>query len=148
MLRVAVVVVAVLMIGAAGLLAQRVFFDGDDADTVSTSSADHGSRLGPGDDELGTGERLVAGSYELTVDKSGAINQTHGGKVVWSTMTDDAVRLVMQPDCNLVAYTKRNAVAWESNTAGAGSSCTVRMQKGDGNVVVIAPGNKPVWSSR
>jgi hypothetical protein len=144
MMKVLLIVCLVLGVGGAVYFGQRQVRD--DGDEISAGgSDDHGSRLGPGDDELETGDKLVAGTYELTVEDGGIV-QTQDGEVVWATMTDDAVRLVMQPDCNLVAYTERGAVAWESATAGAGSSCTLRMQKDDGNVVVLAPGNRPVWS--
>ncbi len=63
------------------------------------------------------------------------------------TSPSGRVRLIMQPDCNLVAYQQpKNSAYWASNTAGKGSSCTARMQA-DGNLVVYDKSNKALWSS-
>lgn len=54
-----------------------------------------------------------------------------------------AVELVMQNDGNLVEVVAGRPV-WASGTGQPGS---VVLMQGDGNVVVVAPGNKPVWST-
>lgn len=63
------------------------------------------------------------------------------------TSPSGRVRLVMQPDCNLVAYQQpKNSAYWASNTAGKGSNCSARMQP-DGNFVVYDGSNKALWAS-
>lgn len=51
--------------------------------------------------------------------------------------------LRMQTDGNLVLYSSGRAV-WASNTYAPGS---IVWMQGDGNLVIVAPGNHPIWSS-
>ncbi len=63
------------------------------------------------------------------------------------TSPSGRVRLIMQPDCNLVAYQQpKNSAYWSSGTADKGSSCSARMQV-DGNFVVYDKSNKALWAS-
>ena len=57
--------------------------------------------------------------------------------------SDRRFTLWMQLDGNLVLYGPAGAL-WASGTGRAGS---VAIMQGDGNLVVVAPGNVPVWSS-
>ena len=143
-----IIVVCLAILGVGAFFAQRYAFDDAEGENPQLTSAnDHGVHLGPGDPELRPGDRLVTknGKYELVVDEKGAVSEIADGKVVWTTLTTDVVRFVMQDDCNLVAYAPGGKMRWSSNTAGAGSECTLRLQESDGNLVVIAPGNIPVW---
>lgn len=60
-------------------------------------------------------------------------------------ISSSIVALVMQSDCNLVAYQGGKAV-WSSGTAKKGAGCTAVMQ-GDGNLVVYRADHKALWSS-
>ncbi len=51
--------------------------------------------------------------------------------------------LVMQTDGNLVAYVPGRPV-WASGTRIPG---TVLWMQGDGNLVLVAPGNRPIWAT-
>jgi hypothetical protein len=146
-LKIVIIVVCVAILGVGAFFAQRYAFDERGENPQLASTSDHGVHLGPGDPELRRGERLVTtnGRYELVVEK-GAVTQYADEKIVWSTMTDDVVRFVMQDDCNLVAYRVGGKASWSSDTAGRASDCTLRLQESDGNLVVVAPGNVPVWS--
>ena len=57
---------------------------------------------------------------------------------------DGRYTTVMQTDGNLVEYGPNGAV-WASGTNSGNG--TVSVLQGDGNLVVVAPGNKPVWAS-
>jgi hypothetical protein len=145
--RIIIAVVCVGLLVTAGIVGGKYWMDRGGDDPQLASSSDHGVHLGPGDRELRRGERLATqnGSFVLSVQKSGAVTEYAKDEIVWSTMTDDVVRFVMQDDCNLVAYAKGGVKSWSSDTAGVASNCTLRLQESDGNLVVIAPGNVPIW---
>lgn len=56
------------------------------------------------------------------------------------------VMLVMQGDCNLVAYQYPTHAAWASHTDKKGSDCRAVMQA-DGNLVVYTGAGKALWAS-
>src|SRR4051812_15037056 len=55
-------------------------------------------------------------------------------------------KFIMQSDCTLVLY-KCGEPIWASNTGGLARSCRCDLKK-DGNLVVYAPSNRVIWSSR
>ncbi|EFJ13669.1 hypothetical protein SELMODRAFT_121889 [Selaginella moellendorffii] len=52
--------------------------------------------------------------------------------------------LIMQLDCNLVLYFKKNKI-WDTKTNGKGINCFLRMQK-DGNLVLYDKNYMVIWS--
>jgi hypothetical protein len=78
--------------------------------------------------------------------------------VVGKTGADEGY-LVMQNDCNVVAYPKfskvgfghplqqsKDQAVWASNTAGKGANCFLDLQD-DGNLVLYDGASKPLWST-
>ncbi|XP_058499633.1 B-type lectin plumieribetin-like isoform X1 [Solea solea] len=101
------------------------------------------------DQELRQGEHLMSlnGNYQ-------AILQTDGNFVIYkwtptwasSTNTEDTLRLLLQPDNNLVIYNNKGAAVWASGTHS--NSHTQRMRltmQNDGRLVLDKDGNE-VWS--
>jgi hypothetical protein len=77
---------------------------------------------------------VLAGSQSAYITPS-LVSSTQGA----------TLRLVMQPDCNLVLYLGWGAL-WSSGTSGKGLGCEAKMQS-DGNFVVYTAQNQPVWAS-
>ena len=101
-------------------------------------------------DELGTPPRIEFDSYPVLASASwGSYQRTelrpgdriNSGDQIYST--DEQNRLVMQANGNLVEYSSGDSV-WESATSVPES---ILVAQPDGNLVIIAPGNRPVWSS-
>ncbi|MGV9941069.1 protein kinase domain-containing protein [Streptomyces sp. NPDC003401] len=55
------------------------------------------------------------------------------------------IRLVLQPDGNLVAYDETGQARWATRTVGTGARADFQT---DGNLVVYDAQNQPVWASR
>jgi hypothetical protein len=85
------------------------------------------------------GNSLRAGEV-LLGDQSGYVTPSPN-----SISQGTTLRLVMQPDCNLVLYLGWG-VLWNSGTNGRGSGCRAIMQ-GDGNFVVYTGQNQPIFAS-
>jgi hypothetical protein len=65
--------------------------------------------------------------------------------VAWATNRWTGGYLIMQGDCNLVAYDLWRTAKWSSGTAGVGTGCTFVVQN-DGNLVIYRGGDgRPVW---
>ncbi|MFI1410238.1 protein kinase [Streptomyces sp. NPDC020707] len=54
------------------------------------------------------------------------------------------VKLIMQPDGNLVAYDENDKATWASRTSGENYKAVFQE---DGNLVVYTPDDKPVWAT-
>ena len=113
---------------------------------------------GPGSDRLYPGELLRPGEYLLSTNKTYVLRVQRDGNVViyeiqgtyemplWATGTNGQAvdRLVMQPDGNLVLYSRGQRPLWSSGTVGRANSFVI--MQNDGNLVIYAPGD-PVWAS-
>ncbi|MEQ2176780.1 hypothetical protein XENOCAPTIV_016933, partial [Xenoophorus captivus] len=72
----------------------------------------------------------------------------YGWKPVWASDTNgsDAVRLIMQEDCNLVLYNNDNRPKWASDTFTPGSH-VCRLHLSDDGVLHLYKGAKELWNS-
>lgn len=99
---------------------------------------------------LTPGQSLVSPNrlYRLTLQTDGNVVEYGPYGAVWDFYSAGVLsgisRLVMQKDCNLVGYGPEITVSMQ--TQGRGLNCVLRMQD-DGNAVVVADGNYPIWNS-
>ena len=76
---------------------------------------------------------------------------TPAGKILWSSKTRGALRMMVQKDGNIVLFDQRNRPFWASKTnraspaAWGGNPPYLKLQD-DGNLVLIS-GRVPVWST-
>jgi surface antigen len=66
------------------------------------------------------------------------------GGALWATNRYTGDFVIMQNDCNVVAYNIWGAPAWASNTGGLGDGCALVVQN-DSNLVVYNRYGRPVW---
>lgn len=63
---------------------------------------------------------------------------------VWATNKYTGDFVIMQHDCNLVGYNLWSQSAWASGNGVQADGCALVVQN-DGNLVIYAPGSRPVW---
>jgi hypothetical protein len=90
------------------------------------------------------------GSFQLILHRDGnlALHEiaNRGQTTIWASNKKDPEvnKCIMQPDGNLVIYTKKNHVIWASNTNGhPGSHLEIR---DDGHAVIFTRDGIPIWS--
>ncbi|KAK5601552.1 hypothetical protein CRENBAI_024120 [Crenichthys baileyi] len=114
--------------------------------------------LGPGkmsynylsrNDELRRGDYLMSnnGQWKAVFQDDGNF-VIYGWKPVWASDTNgsDAVRLIMQEDCNLVLYNNDNHPKWASDTFTPGSHAC-RLQLSDDGILRLYKGANELWNS-
>ena len=104
-------------------------------------------------DTLNPGEMLKRGDYltsenqqySLVLERNGNLVLYAGRRVLWASNTPDQgiQGCAMQPDGNLVLYTRNDQPVWSTSTDGRPGSFLV--VQNDGNLVVYQP--YPVWAS-
>uniref|UniRef100_A0A3Q2QYG4 Uncharacterized LOC105919201 n=1 Tax=Fundulus heteroclitus TaxID=8078 RepID=A0A3Q2QYG4_FUNHE len=108
-------------------------------------SRNHLSRF----DELRRGDYLMSNNGEWkAVFKDDGNFVIYGWKPVWSSDTSgtDAVRLVMQEDCNLVMYNKEGVGKWVTDTHRSGDNLSRLHLADDGNLHLYNGPNE-LWNS-
>lgn len=97
-------------------------------------------------EQLRSGQRLVAGDYQLVMQGDGnLVAYAPGGRVRWHTGTAGhaGARLVMQSDGNPVLYSASGRALWHAGTQGNARARLVLQR--DGNVVVYRSDNRALW---
>lgn len=96
-------------------------------------------------EELTSGQYLIDGNFQLTMQSDGNLVMRACGHEVWATSTwgHAGAYLIMQYDGNLVIYSNGTAI-W--NTATNGHSGAYVVMQGDSNMVVYS-GSTALWSS-
>uniref|UniRef100_A0A8P4GR92 Bulb-type lectin domain-containing protein n=2 Tax=Dicentrarchus labrax TaxID=13489 RepID=A0A8P4GR92_DICLA len=101
------------------------------------------------DQELRRGDYLMSNNKEwkLIFQDDGNF-VIYGWKPVWASDTygSDAVRLVMQEDCNLVMYNKDDHPRWHTKTHVNGNFRSRLQLTDDGKLLVYKEGEE-LWSS-
>jgi predicted phosphodiesterase len=101
------------------------------------------------DGTLTTGEWLASssGRYRLHLQSDGnlVLRDQSDGQARWSSGTNgqDATRLVLQGDSNLVLYTAAGAPVWASKTVGSGAT---ELRLNDDGTLALYQGTGVVWS--
>jgi hypothetical protein len=109
----------------------------------------------PNNTTLTQNQTLSAGKYLLSADGSttlelnsnGALNLTSDSQPTWNNGVSGSSPnlLAMQPDGNLVEYSKTGSVLWSSGTSGnPGAFLAVQP---DGNMVIYSSSNTALWTS-
>ncbi|XP_068441551.1 B-type lectin plumieribetin-like [Clinocottus analis] len=104
---------------------------------------------------LSGGNELLRGDYLMSNNNQWkAVFQDDGNfvvfgwKPVWASNTNrsDAVRLVMQDDCNLVTYNAAGVPKWDTNThTNTGSTCHLQLTD-DGKLALYKEAQK-IWGT-
>lgn len=121
---------------------------GDGGDAGASGPGTNKLVYGEGD-ALETGERLVSenGEYQLKLQGDGnlVLRDTATKDPLWASDTagDDATRLTLQGDSNLVLYTDSDDPVWASDTVDSGANELVL--EDDGALVLYDDGTA-VWS--
>lgn len=122
---------------------------GHDPGSLRSMYSSHEDTLTPGL-RLDVGEHLLSRNRSADLVMQGDGNLVLYGGSIWATGTDRSTRrgrlaswAVMQEDGNLVLYTATGVAVCSTRTFRSGS--ILRVQDDD-NVVIVAPGNVPVWS--
>ncbi|XP_038136470.1 mannose-specific lectin-like [Cyprinodon tularosa] len=100
-------------------------------------------------DELRRGDYLMSnnGQWKALFQDDGNF-VIYGWKPVWASDTygSDAVRLIMQEDCNLVMYNESNRPKWASDTFNPGSH-VCRLQLSDDGKLCLYKDATELWNS-
>ncbi|XP_051267383.1 uncharacterized protein LOC127369752 [Dicentrarchus labrax] len=100
-------------------------------------------------DELRKGDYLMSNNKQWkAIFQDDGNFVIYGWKPVWASDTyrSDAVRLVMQEDCNLVMYNKDEHPRWHTNTHVNGDFRSRLQLTDDGKLLVFKEGEE-LWSS-
>ncbi|XP_038159430.1 mannose-specific lectin-like [Cyprinodon tularosa] len=100
-------------------------------------------------DELRRGDYLMSNNGQWKAIFQGDGNFViYGWKPVWASDTcgSDAVRLVMQEDCNLVMYNQSNRPKWASDTYTPGSH-VCRLHLSDDGILQLHKDATELWNS-
>ncbi|MED6243890.1 hypothetical protein ATANTOWER_029360 [Ataeniobius toweri] len=100
-------------------------------------------------DELRRGDYLMSnnGQWKAVFQDDGNF-VIYGWKPVWASDTygSDAVRLIMQEDCNLVLYNNDNRPKWASDTYTPGSH-VCRLHLSDDGILRLYKDARELWNS-
>ncbi|XP_006795052.1 mannose-specific lectin-like [Neolamprologus brichardi] len=100
-------------------------------------------------DELRRGDYLVSNNKQFkAIFQDDGNFVIYGWKPLWASDTygSDAVRLIMQADCNLVLYNKSNTPRWSTNSCGPLAKLC-RLQLTDDGKLVVNRECEEIWSS-
>ncbi|XP_014881471.1 mannose-specific lectin-like [Poecilia latipinna] len=100
-------------------------------------------------DELRKGDYLLSNNREWkAIFQNDGNFVIYGWKPIWASDTcgSDAVRLIMQADCNLVMYNNSDTPRWHTNSYQQGSHVG-RVQLTDDGKLLVYKDSHEIWSS-